>query len=489
MSQLKLSNCLKDNLNIIATNSPLNSNFIVREIILKGNVKCSIIYINGLISQSYLEESIIYPLLFNIYEDLTISNNLCSYISQKYISCYEISLTDDVATISFALKHGKSIVLLENNNNCIVCNTSGGSYRSVSESSIEPKIRGGKESFVESLEINLSIIQQKLKNNNLKIENLILGEQSETDVCLIFIENIIDKTTLSIIKNQLYSIKTSYIADTGYILQYMKMNNMTLFPQGKTTECPDTVISNLLKGKAIIMVSGSPQVLIVPVVFMEFFQAFEDYSNNLILANFDRLIRIIGALIVITISPIYLILLKYNAALIPLNLIKTIINSRMGIPLQPFLEVFSMELLIEFLREGGLRLPRPIGQTLGIVGGIVLGDAATKAGLVSPTTLVVLAIGVISTFTIPNYEMSLTIRFIKFPMLILANLFGFLGLISGLYLLLVSLISLDSFGIPYFSPFAPLRTSGLKDSIIRFPLQKLKVVINIFKTHKKIRRN
>jgi spore germination protein KA len=482
MSEVYLSKNIVDNLDLIAKNIPLNSNFIIREIILNPDIRCSILYINGLANQSYIEESIIHPLLFRIREPLNNSEELCSYLSRKYICSYDTTISNNVNTICHALKHGKSIVLLEHNASVIICNTTGGSYRSISESNIETDIRGGKEAFVENLEINLAVIQQKLKNNHFKIETMTLGELSQTDVALLYIDNIIDKDILSEIRIKLSAIKAPYIPDSGYISQYIQNSNFQIFPQTKTTELPDKVISDLLQGKAVIMTNGSPQVIILPVVFIEFFQTLEDYSNKFFNANFDRVVRFVGAFIVLIIAPIYLVLLEYNAELIPLNLMKIIISSRMGIPLTPFLEILSMEILIEFLREGGIRLPSPIGQTLGIVGGIVLGDAATKAGLVSPTTLVVIAIEVISTFVIPNYEMSLTIRLLRFPLLILAELFGFLGIVFGTYFIFSNLCSLDSFGIPYLSPIAPLRGSALRDSIIRLPLKHLNSITNIFKS-------
>lgn len=489
MPKVYLSKSMANNLDLIAKNIPLNSNFIIREIILNPNIKCSILYINGLANQTYVEDSIIHPLLFRINEVLINSEELCSYLSKKYICSYDITISNDKDTICFALKHGKSVILLEDNSSCIICNTTGGSYRPIAQSNIETDIRGGKEAFVENLEINLAIIQQKLKNNYFKIEVMTLGELSQTDVALLYIDNIIDKDILSQIRIKLSAIKAPYIPDAGYISQLIMNRNFQIFPQTKTTELPDKVISDLLQGKAVIMVNGSPQVIVLPIIFIEFFQTLEDYSNKFFNANFDRIVRFVGAFIVLIIAPIYLILLEYNAELIPLNLLKIIISSRMGIPLTPFLEILSMEILIEFLREGGIRLPTPIGQTLGIVGGIVLGDAATKAGLVSPTTLVVIAIEVISTFVIPNYEMSLTIRLLRFPLLILAELFGFLGIVFGTYFIFSNLCSLDSFGIPYFSPIAPLRGSTLRDSIIRLPLKHLNSITNIFKlTKNKVKR-
>ncbi|MCY6370158.1 spore germination protein [Clostridium ganghwense] len=481
MEKSLLTKNFKNNIDLISSKIPSNSNFIIRDLILKGNIKCVILYINGLSNQEYIERGIIYPLLFKIDEELDNRENICSYLTQRYISCYDCKITQNINDICYSLKHGKCIILTENNDSCIICNTIGGSYRSITESTIETDIRGGKESFVESLEINIALIQQKLKNKNFKMESFIIGDESETDVVLMYVENIIDPKVLNNIREKLKSIKAPYIPDVGYLSQHMEEYTFCSFAETKVTEKPGKAISDMLQGKAVIMLNGSPQVIILPAVFIEFFQAFEDYSNRLVLGNFDRLLRIAAIIIVLLLSPVYLTLLEYNVRFLPLPLIKVLINSRLGIPLSPFLEVLSMELIIEFLREGGIRLPTPIGQTLGIVGGIVLGEAATKAGIVSYVTLVVVAVGVISTFVIPNYEMSITIRFLRFPLIILAKLFGFFGIISGLYIIFLSIVSKDSFGIPYFSPFAPLRSSGLRDTILRAPLKNLNSKPKIFK--------
>jgi len=476
-----LDNSIEKNLNLIYSNMPLNDNFITRNIKLKGNISCYILYINGLVNQQYIENSILYPLLFKIDEELYVDNTLPKYLAEKYIPSYNIKITNDVISITNSLKRGKCVILVDNSDNCLICNTTGGTHRAVTESNIERHVRGDKESFVENLEMNISIIQQKLRNSHFKMEEFILGKESENDVVLMYIDNLIDTKILNNIRNKLNSINAKYLPDTGYIAQYIEGHKFSFFPQTKTTEKPDKVISDMLQGKAVIMINGSPQVIILPAVFIEFFQAFEDYSNRFFIGNIIRILRVISSFIVIFLGPMYLVLLEYNAELIPISLIKIIINSRLGIPLNPFLELLFMEFFIELLREGGLRLPTPIGQTLSIIGGIILGDAATKSGIVSPTTLVVVALSVIASFLIPNYEMSLSIRFLRFPMLLLSKLFGFFGIITGAYLLLLHLTSIDSFGIPYLTPLAPLKTSGFKDLFIKMPINSFNKMTNLFK--------
>lgn len=484
MNTIALTKDLEKNLNLIFLNAPANFNFKTRELMLKGDTKCIILYISGLSKKEDIEDRIIYPLLFNIDCDINTLSSPISYISQRYITISDTQISSDVSLISEGLKNGKSIILIQNEDTAIICNTSSSNFKKIANSKIEETIRGEKSAFVELLPTNIGLIQEKLKNNNLRIENYVFGEENNCEAALIYMENIIDTAVLSKLKKKLQTIKASYIPDTGYLMQYIEKRPFSIFPQSKTTEKPDKVVSDILQGKAAILINGCSYAVILPVVFMEFFQGFEDYSNRLIVANFDRLLRILATIIVVIVSPIYLVLLNYNATLVPLDLIKIIIISRKDIPLPPFLEILLMEMVIEFLREGGLRLPSIVGQTLSIVGGIILGEAAIQAGIVSPTTLIVVAVTVIATFLIPNYEMSLSIRLLRFYVLILAQILGFFGVVIGVFSIIAHLMNLESLGVPYFSPFAPMRHKDLKDSAVRYPLKYINRIPESFKRRK-----
>lgn len=463
----KLVSSLQDNLNSITSLIPANSNLVKREIVVKGEVKCLILYISVLVKQELIEENIISRLLFNLNIDISAVSNPSKYIMERCISSSDVELSDDLNSISFALNHGSCVILTGDDSTAIVCKTFGGLQRKVSPSDVEKNIYGGKEAFIESLQGNLSLIRQKLRNKNLQVDSYVMGEDNGADVALIYLSDVIDKQLLNDIQDKLSNIKAPAILATGYLKQLLTDYPGSLFPLSKRTEKPDTVITDLLQGKAAILINTSPYALIVPTVFIEFFQSIDDYNSNPWVGTFERFIRLAAIALILMLAPIYVVLLKYNSELIPLDLIKQIMASRMGIPLPPVMEVLIMELLVEFLREGGLRLPTPVGQNLGIVGGIILGEAATRAGLVSPTTLVVVAIGIISTFVIPSYEMSLSIRLLRFPLVILAQMLGLVGLIVGMFVIIVHLIKLDSFGIPYFSPISPLKFKDLKDTFVK----------------------
>lgn len=470
---IELKSSLNANVDIISSNIPLNYNFVKRELVIKNGVPCIILYISTLVKQEYLENNVIYPLLFQVQSPIDNVIDKVEFIAKKFIVSSGIEITKDVNFIASELMHGQCVVLVANEDKGIICNTAGPMHRAITESQVEKVIKGGKEAFIESLSVNIALIQQAIKNEHLKIDKYVFGKENKADGVLIYLDNAIDKEVLQRIKDDLSSVKIPQVLGPGVVIQPIEKFPYSIFPQSKTTEKPAKAISDILQGKAVLIVEGSPYVMVMPVVFMEFFQEVEDYGNRLALANFDRFIRLLSLVIILTLPSIYLILLKYNSELTPLNLSKIIIKSRLDIPLPPFVEILMMEIVVEVLREGGLRLPTPVGQTLSIIGGIILGQSATAAGIVSPTTLVVIAITVICTFVIPNYDMVLSIRLLRFGMLILTALLGILGLLLGIQLIIVKLMKMESFGIPYLSPIAPLRFSGLKDTLIRTKIENL----------------
>lgn len=297
-----------------------------------------------------------------------------------------------------------------------------------------------------------------------------MGKRSQRDVALIYIDDIVDKDILDDIRNRIDLIDIDAISASGMIEQYIENYPYCIFPQTYTTQRPDIVQANLIEGKIAILLDGEPFALTVPVLFIDFFQSATDYYQRTILSNFNRFIRILSIFIVITLPSVYLTLVRFNSELIPIKFVIPIVQARSGIALSPLMEILSIEIVIEILREGGLRLPSRIAQTLSIVGGFIIGSAALQARLVSPATLVIVGVATVGTFVVPNYDMSISIRLLGFPLLFLTNYLGALGLIAGWYFLFVYLLSLDSYGVPYF----PIdKYSDFKDMYIRSALWKM----------------
>ncbi|EPY6469922.1 spore germination protein [Clostridium sporogenes] len=459
---------LKENLDLINDRIGKN-NIVVTKSLLIGNeeqIEGAIIYINGLASKDIIDRDVLHPLMLHVKENLKDKPNIMEYISKKYITMSNTKIEKDINNVLSSLKRGQTALLLENSDEAIIIDTSSGDYRSISEPTNESSIRGSREGFIEKLETNTSIIKRRIRDENLVIENMVLGRRTQRDLAIIYIDNIVDKNVLQELKYKLSSIDVDSVSLIGYIQQYIENDAYSIFPQSRTTERPDIVEGNLMEGRIAVMLEGTPMVLLTPSIFIEFFQAIEDYTQRTIVSSFTRILRALSVIIVITFPSIYLTLIKFNAELIPIKFVNTIIQSRSNIPLTPFMEILSMEIIVEFLREGGLRLPPKVNQTLSIVGGIIIGEAAIKAGIVSSATLLVIGISIIAAFLTPNYDMSLAVRFIRFPMLILSNYLGLLGLTAGFFFLLVHICSLESLGVPYFS----FHNEEYKDIFIRSPL-------------------
>lgn len=432
-------------------------------------LEAAIIYINGITNKDIIDRDILNPLMIHIGENLNGKENIGDYLCKRYISMSNTLVESDFNVVVDHLKRGKTAVLINGALEVIIADTTGGVQRAMLEPMNETAAKGPRDGFVENLEVNLSLIRRKVKDNKLIIESFYLGRRLQSDVAMVYIEDIVDKQVLEELKKRIEAIDVDAVLSSGKLEQYIEDYAYTLFPQAYSTERPDRAIANMLEGRIILLVEGTPMVLLYPAVFMQFFQAVEDYTQRTVVSSFVRLLRILAAVIVVTLPSIYLTLIKFNVELIPIKFVTPIVQSRVGIALTPFLEILAMELVVEFLREGGLRLPTKIAQTLSLVGGIIIGDTAIRSKMVSPTTLLIVGITVITTFLIPNYDMSLSIRLLRFPMLILANLMGVFGIAVGWFLILTHLSSLDSLGVPYFE----FHKSDMKDTFIRAPLWKM----------------
>jgi len=429
----------------------------------------AIIYVNGITNKDIVDRDILNPLMLHTRENLNGKENIGEYLCKRYISMSNTLVESDLNAVVNYLKRGKTAVLINGATEVIIVDTTGGVQRAIMEPMNETAAKGPRDGFVENLEVNLSLIRRKVKDNHLSIEMFNIGSRLQSDVALVYINNIVDKQVLEELKNRIKAIDLDSVLSAGKLEQYIEDYAYTVFPQAYSTERPDRAIGNMLEGRIVVLIEGTPMVLTYPAIFMQFFQAVEDYTERTVISSFVRLLRIFAAVLVITLPSFYLTLIKFNVELIPAKFVTPIVQSRVGIALTPFLEILAMEIIVEFLREGGLRLPTKIAQTLSLVGGIIIGDTAIQSKMVSPTTLLVVGVTVISTFLIPNYDMSLAIRILRFPMLVLTNIMGIFGIAIGWFLILVHLSSLDSLGVPYFE----FHKSDLKDTFIRAPLWKM----------------
>ncbi|WP_173917079.1 spore germination protein [Halobacillus sp. Marseille-Q1614] len=430
-----------------------------------GSSNYQISYINTLIDHQLLNHSIL-PILK--------SNKLFTLEEAKdYIPVQQLSITDDVKEIRRKIMTGHIVVQTDESNEQVLVIFAGRTEgRDVSIPEVEFSVVGPKEAFVESIDQNTRLIRKRLPLPQLTLKELKVGKMTQTRIGIIFLEEIASQENVDTVIQRIEDIQYDQIIDSSFITQIISDNSHSPFPQLLDTERPDRVVEGLVEGKIGIIVDGSPHVLTCPTTIVEFFSASDDYFLPWHLATVFRLIRLFAVLFSVLSTPLYVAILTYHHEMIPEELMTTIVASRADIPFPPILEVIILEIAIELLREAGARLPTKIGQTIGIVGGIVIGTAAVDAGLTSNVLLIIVALAALASFTTPVYQIGNTIRLIRFPFLLGAQLWGLVGIAMVMAFYIGHLIKLKSIGRPFFAPIYPLRFRDLRDAFIRLPFSR-----------------
>ncbi|PLT29450.1 spore germination protein [Peribacillus deserti] len=391
---------------------------------------------------------------------------------KKVLPVESIEVTGNVTDIQNKLLNGNILVQQPNSDRCMLIPATSKEKRQITIPENEYTVLGPKECFVESLETNLNLLRKRLPIPELYVKEIIVGKLTKTKVVVVFIKGIANEDIVNTVINRISNIDIDQVIDTTYITQMIEDNNSSVFPQLIETERPDRVAGVLSEGKIAVLCDGSPSAITGPTTLVEFFSAFEDYFLTWHVASFFRLIRLLAVTFSVMSTPLYVAVLTFHYEMIPEDLLYTLISSRSGIPFPPILEAIILELTIELLREAGSRLPSKVGQTIGIVGGIVIGTAAVDAGLTSNVLLIVVALAALASFTTPVYKMSNTIRLLRFPFLISAQLLGVMGISICFAFILIHLLKLKSLGSPYIGPVYPLRLKDLKDALFRLPFSQ-----------------
>ncbi|MET3506927.1 spore germination protein [Halalkalibacter oceani] len=342
--------------------------------------------------------------------------------------------------------------------------------RSITAAEIETVIVGPREAFVESVQVNLSLIRRRLQTNKLKVLSFKIGDLTNTQLNVLYLEGKTSYSYVESIKTRLQKVKVEGIHDLNMMLEYIEEYPFSLFPQYLTTERPDVVVSKLLEGKVVGLCDGSPYAFSAPTSFWEYFQSPDDYNQRWILGSLSRILRLIALFIILFFTAFYVSLTMFHYEMIPVALLKSLIESRSKVPFPPVFEALIMEFIVELLREAGARLPDKIGQTIGIVGGIVIGTASVEAGFTSNILIVVVAVSAIASFVIPHIIMSASIRVSRFLLIILAGTLGNFGFVAGFTFIVIYLARLTSLERSYLVPLAPISFSKWRDTFIRVPL-------------------
>ncbi|MES5952101.1 spore germination protein [Bacillus fungorum] len=387
---------------------------------------------------------------------------------KEHIPMSGITITNDLQKIEDMVLKGHAIIQLnQQDQKCMLANIAIDTYRAPSPPLNESTVIGPQEGFVEAIDTNINLVRKRLPVLDLQTKEMIVGEFSKTKVVMMYLDNLAEKDNVDFLEESLRALEYDQINDSAYIQELM--GEKSIFPLYINTERTDRVTKALIDGKIAIFVDGSPSVLLTPVSYFDFFISPEDYNVSWLYATFSRVLRLIAVLFSICATPLYVAVLNYHYELIPSDLLETLILSRAQVPFPPLIEALFLELAIDLLREAGARLPMKVGQTLGIVGGIVIGQASVQAGLTSNILLIIVALSALASFITPIYKMGNAVRLLRFPFLIFAEIGGLFGISLGFIFLFTHLFRLTSLRKPY-ALFYPTRQQSVKDSWIRFPL-------------------
>ncbi len=476
---MKLLKRIHQNIEIIKQQFHDSSDLVVRKFELKisGMIpkNAAIIYFEIMVSNQLITDSILKPLLHEAsWYQQPIDSDISKFITESILTSGEVSIKQNLDEVILTLMQGQIILLIDNITSAIAIDIKGYIHRSIESPQSEGVIRGPRDSFIEVLNHNLMLIRRRLRDPNLVFERIQVGTRGKNDIIITYISDIANSDLINEVRSRLEKIEIDVILDSGYIEQMIEEKWWSPFNTIQDTERPDEVVAGLVEGRVAILVDNSPFALLAPTTFNSQMMSPEDYYVRWAPANFIRLIRFAASFIAFVTPSIYIALVSYHPEMFPTRLALSIAASREGLPFPAVAEALIMEISLELLREAGIRLPAPIGQTIGIVGGLIIGDAAVNAGLVSPVMVIVVAMTAIAGFIIPTYTLSFGLRISRFFLMLLASTLGLYGVSLGLLIVLGHLSSITSFGVSYLSPWAPFNLRDFRDSVIRSPWHKLK---------------
>lgn len=467
LSEYKLQKNLTKNIQIIKQVFYDDDTVIERQFENQNSnrVKCCIFFINGMVDNEIINENIIQPIMVN--SCLSKKDDTINIISSQVIVTNDVKKTDDLDEVAQGLISGDTVLFVDGSSSALIISTKGWQSRAISEPDNEKALRGPREGYTESILTNLSLIRRKIKTPDLKFKFRTFGTRSNTKACICYLDSLVDKKILDELTRRLDKIQIDGVLDANYIIELIKDAPMSPFKTIGISERPDITAAKLLEGRVAIILDGTPVVLTVPYLFIENFQANDDYYINFYFASISRLLRIIGFFITISVPAIYIALTTFHREMIPTNLALSIMAARQGIPFPTLFECIVMLIIFEIIRETGIRVPSNIGQALSIVGALVIGQAAVEAKFISAPMVIVVAITAITGLINPTIKgVTIILRLFFLLSSAVVGIYGYLYAFIGL---LIHLFSLHSFGVLYTSQLTSYSFSESKDNLFRAP--------------------
>ncbi len=450
-----------------------SSDITVQPITLNQNgITMSLFCVDGLTDAELVDETILESLLQDRFiKEFKTERAVIDYLLNQGVYHVFLNEEDDYQVLLRNVLSGMLALIFDGEQTAIVYDVKSFEKRSVSEPEEEGVIKGAKDSFIESMRTNTALIRRRIRSEYLVMESLNAGTVSKTDMTLCYISNIANMDTVNKIREKLKAIDIDNISTPAFIEEYLVENKNSLFPQVMYSQRPDRISANLSDGRIALVVDGIPFVYLLPCQLVMLMQSPEDYADHFIVGSALRLVRYIAMLVTLLLPAFYIAATTYQNQMFPVKLALSTQAAKQNVPFSSATEVIGLLISFEILIEAGLRLPKSVGTAMSILGGIVVGQSAVSANILSPLVVVIVSLAGIAGFIMPNQDLSSGIRVIRFAFALLAAFWGFLGLTIGIILVITHLCSMDNYGIAYMSPFVDINESNHKDTLFRFPIK------------------
>ncbi len=450
-----------------------SADIVVRSIVLNQNgITLTIFGVDGLINDGLVDEVILNSLNTDPYlEKCKSQRQVMDYLISG--GSYHVFMKEESDYSKFvkSVLSGCVAFIFDEESKAIIYDIRSFAKRSVSEPTEEAVIKGAKDSFVEVMRMNTALIRRRVRSQYLVVEAHVVGTLSKTDVSIVYISSIVDMDTVNKVREIISNIEIDNLSTPAFIEEYLVDNKKSVFPQIMYSQRPDRIAANLTDGRIALVVDGIPFVYLLPCQLVMLMQSPEDYANHFIIGSSLRILRYIAMLVTLFLPAFYIAATTYQNQMLPVQLALSTQAAKQNVPFSSASEVLGLLLSFEILIEAGLRLPKSVGTAMSILGGIVVGQSAVSANILSPLVVVIVSLAGIAGFIVPNQDLSSGIRVVRFILAVIATVGGFFGLTVGLILLLTHLCSLDNYGVAYLSPFVDVDESNPKDTLFRFPIR------------------
>lgn len=466
-----VSRRLAVNLEAVKTifNMPVNHDVVIREFTIMQQLGAFLVYIDGMVDKATVNDYVLRQLMEKGDDHSRVARNAAQYVAENLLSVNQITRVCDFTAIVAQVMNGQTALFIDGSGECLIVESRGYEKRAVSTPLNETVIKGSQEAFTENLRTNITLVRRMIRNRKLTTQTVTVGKVDNVSCAILYIDGITNPRLVAEVKRRLEMIDIDFVAGGGMLEQLVEDHPFALFPQILSTERPDRTASFLVEGKIALITDGTPFASIVPATFFHLFHTSEDNALRWQYGTFIRLVRIIAAALATFLPGFFVALVLYHQEMIPTELMSSLAKARENVPFPTMIEVLMMEISWELIREASVRVPGVVGQTLGIIGAVILGQAAVAANLVSPILIIIVSITGLGNFAIPNFSLSFAVRILRFVFILMGGIAGFYGISAGIFICGLLLCSMKSFGVPFLSPVAP-RTKSNYDIIFRMPI-------------------